>query len=286
MVPSLGKEEKIEICSKILLSSPPGELNDVFNSIRGIINDDDLLKNECAPAVAQYNLDNFHQIKQDLQNPTLITKYNYLGNGRFLEPQSNVTFKFDHIRREISDISPADKPSYGEDLNKWRKVVQTELNKYIEKSYKNSGVGVVFVNEGQLVACIESHQFRPKSYWNGRMKSCWVIPQYDSKNNSLEFSGSVKLDTHYFEDGNVQLKMNQVYKPKVTASNIGGMAIEVIKAIGKAEDSYQATIQETYMAQIEDVFKQLRRSLPITKTKFDWNKTHTYKIAQDMAPSL
>lgn len=62
MIPNLSKEDKVEICSKILLSSPPGELNDVFNSIRGIINDDDLLKNKCAPAVAQYNLDNFHQV--------------------------------------------------------------------------------------------------------------------------------------------------------------------------------------------------------------------------------
>uniref|UniRef100_A0A0K0EB89 F-actin-capping protein subunit alpha n=1 Tax=Strongyloides stercoralis TaxID=6248 RepID=A0A0K0EB89_STRER len=286
MIPNLNKEEKVEICSKILLSSPPGELNDVFNSIRGIINDDDLLKNECSPAVAKYNLDNFHQVRQDLPNPCLITKYNQLGNDRFLEPQANVTFKFDHIRREVSDITPAEKLFYSEDLNKWRKVIQIELNKYVERSYKNSGVGVVFVYDGQLVVCIESHQFRPKSFWNGRMKSCWFIPPFDGKNSTMEISGTVKLDTHYFEDGNVQLKMDHTYKPKCVASNIGNMAIEVVKAIGKSEDSYQATINETYMAQIEEVFKQLRRSLPITKTKFDWNKIHNYKIAQDMSPNV
>uniref|UniRef100_A0AC35TV66 F-actin-capping protein subunit alpha n=1 Tax=Rhabditophanes sp. KR3021 TaxID=114890 RepID=A0AC35TV66_9BILA len=285
---SLSKKETVDVCSNILKTSPPGEFNEVFNDIRGLVNNDSLLREGCGPAAVSYNKENYIQVvDKSLKHPTLITEYNELKNGRFLEPQSNVTFKYDHFTKDVDDVQPAEHPAYSDELNNWRKVIQREANAYMEKCFKGVGVASVFVNNGALVLCIESHQFRPSAYWNGRWRSTWHIPAY-TNTDTLEFKGKLKIHTHYFEDGNVQLINNQNLSAKAVSTSLDGMAVEVLKAVVKLEDAYQITVQDTYMNSIEDTFKQIRRQLPITRTKIDWAKahTHTYRIGQDMKPTL
>lgn len=56
-------------------------------------------------SVAQYNKEQLIPVKvQDSDVPSLVTDFNDIGGGRFYDPRSKQTFKFDHLRKEASDF--------------------------------------------------------------------------------------------------------------------------------------------------------------------------------------
>ncbi|KAJ1936642.1 F-actin-capping protein subunit alpha, partial [Linderina macrospora] len=49
----------VEKAAKLLLHSPPGEVDDVFNDIRGIVSDDDALQEHIEGVLAESNMQHF-----------------------------------------------------------------------------------------------------------------------------------------------------------------------------------------------------------------------------------
>ncbi len=50
------------------------------------------------------------------------------------------------------------------------------------------------------------------------------------------------------------------------------------KAIGVAEQKYQASLENAYATMDTSTFKALRRQLPVTATKIDWDKIQHARI--------
>jgi capping protein (actin filament) muscle Z-line, alpha len=96
----------------------------------------------------------------------LITEFNDLGGGRFADPRSKQSFKFDHLRKEASDFQPW-QPAIPS-LEGFRSTLENEATAYALNHYKHGICSVFAVNlDGVkcLVVCIEDHQFQPKNFW-------------------------------------------------------------------------------------------------------------------------
>lgn len=165
----------------------------------------------------------------------------------------------------------------------WRKALQAELDAYVDDHFARNGVGCVFARNGNIVVCIESHQFQPKNFCNGRWRSHWTVPVGDGKSGFQELNGRVKVQVHYYEDGNVQLFSEKEISTKVQiTADFEKTAKDVMAAILKEEAGYQQAVLDNYVAMSDSTFKALRRQLPVTRSKMDWVKIPGYRIGQDM----
>jgi hypothetical protein len=96
--------------------------------------------------------------------------------------------------------------------------------------------------------------------------------------SSSSLTGSIKVDVHYYEDGNVRLLTT---KPlSLSVSSVSASAIA--KEITVAEKKYQEELNKGFGNLSEGAFKGLRRQLPITRQKIDWDKISGYRLGQDI----
>lgn len=99
---------------------------------------------------------------------------------------------------------------------------------------------------------------------------------FDPASGSLD--GSIKVDVHYYEDGNVRLLTNKAITASIPSGTGGGIA----KEISTAEKKYQEELNNGFVNLSEGAFKGLRRQLPVTRQKIEWDKVTSYRLGQDI----
>jgi capping protein alpha len=86
------------------------------------------------------------------------------------------------------------------------------------------------------------------------------------------------VDVHYYEDGNVRLLTDAPVSAKVSSGTGSGIA----KEIAAAEKKYQEELNRGFTTLSEGAFKGLRRQLPVTRQKIEWDKVASYRVGQDI----
>lgn len=86
----------------------------------------------------------------------------------------------------------------------------------------------------------------------------------DSFNGSLTHSPQVQLAT----DHSLSISL----PPAVVTSSPASSASKILALIEDEEGKYQTSLNDTYHEMGEKTFKGLRRALPMTRQKLDWDK--------------
>jgi capping protein alpha len=92
-------------------------------------------------------------------------------------------------------------------------------------------------------------------------------------------TGNIHVNVHYYEDGNVSLNTTKpisIFIPSASAE-------AVIGRIAAAERDHQEELNRAFSRMAEGAFKGLRRQLPITRQKVEWEKVGGYRLGQDIS---
>jgi capping protein alpha len=277
--PEISDQEKVRIASSFIRHIPPGEFNEVFNSVRTLVANDSLLKERVVDAIAQYNNEQLTPCKVE-NDMVLITEFGNLGGNRYLAPNLRKSFKYDHLKKESSDF---DSHAIDETAEPWRAALDKALTAHVKDHFPNGVYTVYGSSNGDaitLTVCTEDHKFSPHNFWNGRWRSQFSTTF--SGSGKADVKGIMKTQVHYYEDGNVQLVSHKDIKEQISISDEAATAKAILNVIEKSENDYQSSMVEDYKVMSETTFKALRRQLPITRSRIDWNKISDYKLGQEL----
>ncbi|CAO3629396.1 unnamed protein product [Cunninghamella blakesleeana] len=269
-------EKKVKIASSFLLSSPPGEVNDVFNDVRALVDNDEALQDDILSALEQHNLEQYATvIPTGFDYPVIISTYNKL-EDRYFDPRSKKSFTFNHMSLAAENIEEYE--AEDNSLDTLRSNIDEAFGEYIKDHYPE-GISSVFVKEKKIIIATVDNKYNPNNFWNGRWLSTWI---YDTQSNQL--TGKTNISVHYYEDGNVQLNADKTFEATIPNNDDAAKLVaSLIKEISTLEKKYQTTMNNSYNELSDDTFKGLRRALPLTRNKLDWNKILNYKIGNELA---
>jgi len=277
-----GDSGKLEIAKNFLLNSPPGEFNEVVTDVRALLNDDSLLNSTALETFAKYNTDQMVIAKSPTgDHKVLITSYGEIDSKRYIDPRGQQIVTFDHIKAECTGhegYSPPDAT-----VENYRSGLDKLVAEYVDDHFMEGASAVYGKKENgiTLIVCISAQKFNPGNFWNGRWRSVYTISFKDGA-SSADLKGTYKINIHYYEDGNVQLTTSFEKTTKVTLGNPDASAQAIIKAIEKSEKEYQTGLDDNYITMSDTSFKSLRRVLPVTRNKIEWNKIAGYKLGQEL----
>ncbi|KAI9568602.1 hypothetical protein HD554DRAFT_2172373 [Boletus coccyginus] len=320
-------DERIQVASAFVLQSPPGEINDVLNDVRVIVNDDDVLEDGLLPALRDYNLAQFILVDvPDAGHQTIVSDVARIPDSgeeeeRFLDPRSKTSFRFDHLRlASITRFAP--RASFDTqppaDLLR-RHLIRTQRNpirrpkhsgkpctmlyrdyfengpsaalesaalSYLAAHYID-GVASTFASQppNHFTVQIVSNKYNPANFWSGRWRSQYQIDFSEPKT----IQGKVLVNVHYYEQGNVQLETSHDLSipipPAIANASPNAAANKIFALIEAEETRLQTSLNDSYHEMNEKAFKGLRRALPLTRQKIDWDKVAGYKLGAELTAS-
>ncbi|KZT64626.1 F-actin capping protein, alpha subunit [Daedalea quercina L-15889] len=286
--------ERLQAASKFLLQSPPGEINDVLNDVRNIISDDDSLQEGVLPALREYNLAQFTTADVPGHNHQSIVseaaRISNLAGGsedgeehldRFWDPRSRTSFRFDHLSLETSDPEHIEPDAESEPF---RAALETAAIAYLSAHFHDA-VTSVFPTAGittRFYVQVVANKYNPSNYWSGRWRSEYVVDL-----EAKQLKGRILVNVHYYEQGNVQLSTTHSVDldlpPAISPSSAASSANKILALIEAEESKYQASLNDAYADMGEKTFKGLRRALPMTRSKLDWDRVLGYKLGAELS---
>jgi len=164
-----------------------------------------------------------------------------------------------------------------EQLVTFKDSLEKAVEKYIAKRYRENttlaAVSLKIAEGGKidLQLSISCHNVNLGNFWAGEWLSKWNASI--SKNGSATLNGSIHINDHYFESGNIQFKLEKAFENSALTLDIQdseSVADTIVKAVEKLEDQYQYSLDVMYETVSENFLKTMRRKLPVTGVKFNW----------------
>ncbi|KRY87140.1 F-actin-capping protein subunit alpha [Trichinella pseudospiralis] len=270
---SVNDSRRIEMANELVSNAPPGEIQEVYDDLRQFLENDETFTVLSASMFAEHNKRNFVPVLvEGIEKPVvvIITPFNVLNNGRIYDPRSKQSFELDHIKLEAFDRASCPNADV-EELESRRLSLQESVDAYISKYFMHGNGSVFSYAEPE---CDEKK--------NGHWQSQFAV-QFP-KEDELQIDGWIQLKVHYYEDGNVQLFSKKDVNRTIPFTNEATFANDVVKVVQEEEENFQRNVDQSRRLMSEFNFKGLRRQLPVTRSKIDWSKMVSYRVATELKP--
>lgn len=247
------------IVKDLVKDAPPGELKGVKQELETLVPTraiggaiEEFIDTNGAVFSGSYIASKFNKVAGS-------TKYiDYIGRQMF-----NVDVESGKIM-DVEDYEPeVEYPEYFDDLVEL-------LQQYGDDHYPSTYAYTIIPKEEKCYILIIGQRLNQQNYYTGQWTGIYEV-------NGSELNGLVKVDIHYYEDGNVRLNFEESGKKAITKS-----ASSIINGINGIENQMTLKIVENFSELNQKYFKNLRRLLPVTRSKIHWgNAIGNYRLGSD-----
>ena len=280
----LSPAQKLAIAANFVLNTPPGQTANVMDDVRLLVGPSVLTADKEASLLARVNKERFTAVEVEGRK-VLLTVHGEMPNGTFLDPKNSCSLDVDHkaltATNSAEPLAAAVQTAL-DGARGLREAVDREMSSYVS-GFLPSAVVTTYGSEGngiKVICCVSSQLADLNNYWAGAWRSEWTLEV--PKGGSIgTLTGKVVVHVHYFEDGNVQLDDKAVFQKECPAG-ADVVGAEFTKLVKASEQNFMAKLEDIYATMSDSVLQGLRRRLPVTRTKFDWDKLAVARLAGDL----
>eukprot|EP01006_Ploeotia_vitrea_P043846 TRINITY_DN66784_c5_g1_i5.p1 TRINITY_DN66784_c5_g1~~TRINITY_DN66784_c5_g1_i5.p1 ORF type:complete len:290 (-),score=162.28 TRINITY_DN66784_c5_g1_i5:123-992(-) len=274
-------EQKLHIANYFVQSCPVGEVDELVAEVQTLVNDPSVLTDDkVADMMHDYNVANMVFAKAPNGRQVIVSQHGEVDKQSYLDPSSGQVFTFDHVKGEFTGESDV-KEDLSADVAAYRAALEKQIAEYLSLNYVEGKVAsaVYGANDGTLTVCVSAKNTKLSSFWTGTWKSVFQVNV--SSQGQATLTGTIKVNVHYYEDGNVQLNTDITREVAVKVGDAAATAKAVEKAIAEIESSFQEHLGEIYIQMHSTTFKSMRRFLPVSGVKMNWN-TSAHSLASEV----
>jgi capping protein alpha len=218
----------------------------------------------------------------------LLTKVGELDASHYVDPQGEQVLTVDHINTTCTGSRPfgaGESKFSGSAGAPFRVSLNEHIQSYVKDHFAQGTATVYALTEGSavtLTVCIGATKTSPRNFWSGRWRSTWTAVIHPGRASDVTLKGSIKVQAHFYEEGNVQLAGDTEKTAQVSGvgADAAASAAAIAAAITKMEDEYQNGLETVFLNL--KAFQSLRRKLPIHAEKFNWDQVGQHRIASQL----
>lgn len=205
----------------------------------------------------------------------LVSEHNRLSSSdsTYYDTTTSTSFDFEHSSQKLSNSKSYKHESSQSDLvNSISKSLATHFTEH----YPSTGAGSAYTvveSDGKIAILISATKSSPSNFISGRWRTKLV---YDPASKTL--TGLLAAQVHYYEDGNVSLDTRK----KVNEANISDNGAEIVRKVALLEKQYQEEVNKALVSMNEGSFRGLRRQLPVTRQRIEWEKIRGYSLSDNL----
>jgi len=254
----------VNVAKYIVKKTPIGHLDKSLENLKALVGEQVMDTVEVKKEIHDYGENHLSAVNNDVTNSkVIISPLTKDAEGFYYDQGQKVKFK---IGLESGAVEEAQAT---EIQNELRDVIEQKVKQYLEKCYRMEVTRYnVYYDEGsnKIIVLISVHNLNLKSFWSGEWLSTWEL---DANQKSIK--GTLKANTYYYEEGNIQFSLDTKFNGAATGGDNSAIADSLVEFIKTSENSVQLELEKVYDELSENYIKPLRRKLPITGTKMNWN---------------
>lgn len=256
---------EINVAKYIIRQTPIGHLEESIENLKIVCGEELMDKEEVKKEVVSYEEDHLAQVPYS-NSKVIVSKLNKDQNDFYYDQSQQIKFKLSDDSKTPENVEAVS------DSSTLRKAIEEQLKKYKEKYYKGGDVTRtnVFFDEssGKISVLISAHNINKKNFWSGEWLSTWEMT---SGSGVYNVKGLIRANTYYYEEGNIQFSLKTEFDENINQGSDQEVATELIQLIESKENSVQTDLEGVYDNFSDQYIKPLRRKLPVTGTKMNWN---------------
>ncbi len=252
-----------ELAKYVIDQTPIGLLDSSLKSLKALLKEETLNNPEVLKEIKTYKENHLTPISiKNIKSKVIISSLNKDSDGFYYDQGQKVRFKL-NAKCEVEKVEEYESKS------ETRKKIEKKLIEYINKYYNKKTIhyNVYYdsiVDKMHILIC--GQNINESNYWNGEWLSIWELDLNDKK-----VTGEIKINTIYYEDGNVQFNFKKNYETKNNGSDDDSIANELIKYIEDNENEIQKKLEKVNDNFSEVYINQLRKRVSLIGNDMNWS---------------